>query len=201
MTIREWRTLDTDIVFRAGDYFQVRCERVELPDGTQIDYYTTVRRDVALVAALTERDELVLVRQFKQGARAITLELPGGEFDHSGEDPLDAATRELAEETGYACRELRLVGLQFDDASRNNNRVHVYLGTGAYPLGEQNLDHNERASGIEVQLYPLAEAPALLADGLIKAQSSVAGLYRILHELPIKAGAVSGAPGHLLPGG
>ena len=110
-------------------WFRVRVESVELPDGTIVDdYYVAERSDFALVAAVTPSDELVLVRQWKQGIRAVTLELPGGIVE--AEEPAAAAARELLEETGYACDELLALGAGPLDPSKETNRVHLFAGTG-----------------------------------------------------------------------
>jgi ADP-ribose pyrophosphatase len=152
---------------------------VELPSGRVLDdYFVAVRDDFVLVAAVTPADELVLVRQWKQGIRALTLELPGGIVDD--EEPAAGAARELAEETGYVCAELRRVGGGPLDPSKETNRVHLFVGTGATLQGAQELDETEE---IDVVLLPLADARGAIARGEIDAPSSVAGIYLALEAL------------------
>jgi 8-oxo-dGTP pyrophosphatase MutT (NUDIX family) len=160
-------------------WFRVRRDTVELPTGRVVDdYFVAVREDFALVAALTDDGELVLVRQWKQGIGAVTLELPGGVVDD--EQPEAAAARELAEETGYVCRELRPLGGGPLDPSKETNRVHLYLGTGAEMRRAQELDETEE---IEVVRMPVADARAAIARGEIDAPTSVAGIYLALDAL------------------
>src|ERR1700761_4271663 len=89
--------------YRAGEPFlRVRSDTVELPDGTIIEnYFVRESRGFAVIAAVTPERDVVLVRQYKHGIATITLELPAGMID-PGETPESCATRELAEETGYA---------------------------------------------------------------------------------------------------
>jgi 8-oxo-dGTP pyrophosphatase MutT (NUDIX family) len=160
-------------------WFRVRRDTVELPDGRVVDdYFVAVREDFALVAAVTAADELVLVRQWKQGIGAVTLELPGGVVHD--EAPEAGAARELVEETGYVCTELGRIGGGPLDPSKETNRVHLFLGTGAERLAEQKLDATEE---IEVDLLPLARVRAAIRDGEIDAPTSVAGIYLALDRL------------------
>jgi 8-oxo-dGTP pyrophosphatase MutT (NUDIX family) len=175
---RPWRQLGSELALDHR-WFRVRRDTVELPDGGIVDdYFVAVRDDFALVAAVTDADELVLVRQWKQGVRAVQLELPGGIVDD--EDPAAAAARELLEETGYACGELRRVGGGPLDPSKETNSAHLFVGTGARRVAEQQLDATEE---IEVVLLPLAAAREAIRDGRIDAPTSVAGIYLALDAL------------------
>jgi 8-oxo-dGTP pyrophosphatase MutT (NUDIX family) len=176
-----WTTLATELVFESK-WYKLRRDTVRLPTGRIVDdYFVSVRPDVSIVFALTPDRRLVLVRQYKHGAGRVVIELPAGTF--TSEEPIAAAQRELVEETGFRCDQLQPIGRLFDDATKNSNSVHMFYGTGAVKVTEQNLDENERDGGIEVLLLPLEEAIGLLQRGDISSQSTVATMYRALDAL------------------
>jgi 8-oxo-dGTP pyrophosphatase MutT (NUDIX family) len=175
---RPWELLESELVLDEP-WFRVRRDTARLPTGLVVDdYLVAVRDDFALVAAVTAADELLLVRQWKQGIGAVTLELPGGIVD--ARDPDAGARRELLEETGFACDDLRRVGGGPLDPSKETNRVHLYVGTDASRVAEQELDPTEE---IEVAAVPLREIRAAIARGDIDAPTSVAGIYLALEAL------------------
>ena len=108
--------------------------------------------------------EVLLVRQWRFGSEGETLEIPGGVVD-PGEQPVDAARRELLEETGYACGRLQSLGAVEPNPALLDNLCHVFLAT--------DLEHREEPSGdgeeeIEVLSMPLDEVLGSIAEGRIR---------------------------------
>lgn len=181
MTVTPWTILDSKVVFQHR-WYTLRRDTVEAPNGRIIDdYFVSVRPDIAIVFAVTDDDRVVCVRQYKLGVRAVTLELPAGTIGL--ETPEAAVARELSEETGYVCSSLRYLGATFDDATKNSNLVHLFVGLGSRLTEIPQLDENESASGVEVELLSLADVLDAVRDGQIAALSSVAAIYRALDYL------------------
>lgn len=181
MSIKSWRTISSKIAFQSR-WYTLRQDTVELPDGRIMDdYYVSIRPNIVMIFCMTNDKKVPLVRQYKQGAQQITLELPAGTFKN--ETPLDAAKRELLEETGYVCKNIRQIAQVFDDASKNSNSVFIFLGTDASLAGSQNLDANEKAGGVDVELFSLSDVLEMVRNGEIVAQSSVVSIYRALDAL------------------
>ena len=143
------------------------------------DYYVREGRGFSVVFALTPRDEVVLVREFKYGIGRIMLELPSG-LINEGETPRDAALRELAEETGYVADTVDFVRTLVADATNSTVLMHLYLARGARVRARQRFDVTEN---IDVELTTLDGLKEKLRDGQVESAFQVAGIATILDLL------------------
>ncbi len=170
-SIKPWRLIRSAIVFDEP-WYRLRRDWAMLPDGRQVDdYYVSLRPEVALIFAFTPEDEVVMVRQYKHGAGRILLEFPGGTFLQANESGERAAARELVEETGYVAGQLDLLGVAWDDPTRQDNRIHMYLGVHALRVQAQQLDTHE---DIEVVLVPLRRLRQKCINGELAVTGSLA---------------------------
>lgn len=140
--------------------------------GTQKDFVVAHAPDWVNVVALTPDGRIVLVNQFRFGANALSLEIPGGVIE-KGEEPLAAGLRELLEETGYGGGSARLLGSVRPNPAIMDNRCHFVLVEGAVPTGPMNWDPDEE---IEVSTAPAGDVLAWARSGRISHSLSVAAL-------------------------
>jgi ADP-ribose pyrophosphatase len=181
MTATAWKVLSSHNAFDHR-WYVVRRDILQLPDGTIVDdYFVSVRPDVVVVVAVNRSGDMIMVRQYKHGAREVTLEFPAGTF--KGEPPETAALRELEEETGYVPDRIEYLGRCWDDASKNTNTVHMFLALDCELRGQQKLERLEAAAGLEVLLMPFDRVAQALDSGDIAAMSSVAAGYRAMRRL------------------
>ncbi len=101
-------------------------------------------------------DDFVTVRQWRHAEERMTLEFPGGIID-PGEEPAEAAARELLEETGFQAGKLTLLGTCSPNPALFKNHFHCYLAEDLIPTGEQDLDEDEL---LKYELRPVREVIA-----------------------------------------
>lgn len=140
--------------------------------GKVHDYYVLHLADAVNVVALTPARKLVLVRQFRAGSGHDSLETPGG-LVAEGEDPLEAAARELLEETGYAGDPPRLLGSCWSNPSILTSRITTVLITNAEAVATPKPDVEEE---VHVELVPAGQVAWMIRDGRIDHALAVQGL-------------------------
>ena len=170
--IKEWKLVDSEID-RDYTVFKIRAEQALSPRTNRTGkFYTIETRDWVNIIAITENQEVVMIKQYRHGSKEVTLEIPGGLVDE--DHPEKAALRELMEETGFAGERIEYLGGVNPNPAIFNNLCHTYLVEKARKVSEKNLDPDE---DIEVSLVPVSEIPSLLEDGLINHALVVVAFY------------------------
>ena len=154
--------------------FSVARARARSPlTGRSHDFYRIESVDWVNVVPLTLDDQVVMVRQFRHGSRAVTFEIPGGMVD-PGEEPAAAAARELLEETGYRAGDVIPLGRVNPNPALFDNRVHTCLATGCIRVAEIA---NEGAEDTHVELVTRAQLVERVRAGEVDHALVIAGLY------------------------
>jgi len=150
-----WKEEDRKVVFTCP-VFRI-SERFCRSPASELRTYTVLEAaDWAIVIPVLETDrgrEFVMVRQWRHGARELSLEFPGGVFER-GEDPEKAAARELLEETGFFAKKIEKLGVLNPNPAIMANRVHFFLALDLEPPVEQKLDEDEF---VDVEIVPWEE--------------------------------------------
>ena len=157
-----------------GPFLQVEEHEVAFPDGTVIpDWTWVITPDFINVTAVTPDGQFVLFRQTKYAIKDTTL-APVGGYMETGEDPLEAAKRELREETGYTSDEWTPLGAFPVDANRGVATGHFFLATNATFASKGESDDLEEQ---ELILLSETEVREALASGAFKVMSWVACMH------------------------
>jgi 8-oxo-dGTP pyrophosphatase MutT (NUDIX family) len=164
---KPWQTL-ASVYLHRRPWLTLRQDVVQLSNGRTIDdYYVQEFPPWVNVVAITPDREMVLIRQYRHGLGEIFYELPAGVHDRPEESLLDAAKRELKEETGYSGGTWSLWMELSPNPAIQNNISWSFLAEGVERHGEQALDPTEE---ITVHLIPLERIPSIvLAGGMIQA--------------------------------
>jgi len=170
---RPWRVLAEDHLQHCKVFDVHRATMASPETGEAHPFYRIESPAWVNVVPLTPDDELVMVRQFRQGARAVTLEIPGGIVD-PGESPAQAAGRELLEETGYRAGRLEDLGSINPNPALFGNRCHMQVALDCQRVA---AIQNSATEETVVELLPLAELPAAVRAGAIDHALVVAALY------------------------
>lgn len=161
-------------------YFNLRSDRLRLPDGSVKDpYYVLERPDAAIIFPITENDEVVLVRQYRPPIERLELGLPAGLVE-PGEKPETAARRELLEETGYGGGRWEPLGSLASSPSLKDNWAYLFLARGVEETAPPDPDEHET---IEVVRVPVSEVFGLVSSGEIVSSSGVAAVMLALRRL------------------
>jgi 8-oxo-dGTP pyrophosphatase MutT (NUDIX family) len=169
---REWERVESE---EREDYeiFRVRTDRSRSPRTGEVEEFQIAESpDGVTVVATTAQGEVVMVEQFRHALRTVTMETPSGFMDE-GESPLQAALRELREETGYEGDDPRVIGCLELNPSWQTTRVYVVAVANARRTAPTDLDE---AEDIRVLTVSRERARELVRTGGIRATVAVSAL-------------------------
>lgn len=176
--VKPWKTLRRERVADCRVFSVERATARSPKDGAEHAFYRILSDDWVQIVAVTPAEEIVMIRQYRHGSDTVTLEIPGGLID-AGESPLDAAARELLEETGFRGARLRPLGSVNPNPGLFGNRLHAFVAEDAEQVAEIRNDATEQTF---VELVPRVRVPELLCAGAVDHALVVATLWRYLHE-------------------
>ena len=143
-----WEEISTEHIVH-DEWIDFRKSAFRFPDGRIFQpYYSYTRRDYAVIVASDTEGRYICVRQFRQGIREVTTEFPAGAIEKKdGTEPaaaaLEAAKRELREETGYVSDSWRPLLSIPSNATISDNIAWLFVAENCRPAAEQQLDEME----------------------------------------------------------
>lgn len=156
-------------------WFKFRADTVQKGNGDTMEpYYVLEYSNWVNVLPVTTDGKVILVKQYRYALGTFSIELPGGIMDAHETNPLEAARRELLEETGYSCNEIIQTGIVATNPATQNNRLFCYLATGCTLTHNISLDDNEE---LEVLLVTTDELIHMLRNNEIIQSLHVSSIF------------------------
>jgi len=175
----KWEKLSSEYVIQKP-WATMRKDTCRMPDGTIVDdYYVLEYSEWANAIAITEDNEVLLIKQYRHAADVVLLEIPGGVVD-AGEDPKAAIRRELLEETGHQFDDIEFISVIYPNPSTGTNRCHAFLARGGKLVQGQKLDAHEQ---IIVEKVSISKLKQLLFDQKFGQALHVTAIFYALLKL------------------
>ena len=168
------KQLESEYIFE-GRVINLRRDIALLPNGETAPREVIEHKGGVCVAALTEKDELLFVRQFRYPYGEVVLEIPAGKRDSREEDPLICGKRELKEETGATAEKWIPLGQLYPSPGYCGEIIWMYAAS-CLSFGEQHLDDDEF---LNVEKIPLDRAVEMILSGEIKDAKTQAAALKV----------------------
>ncbi len=156
-----------------GSFIRISRDQIRLSNGKESQRMVIRHPGAACVLAVTDNDEVVLVRQWRYAADQAVLELPAGKLDVAGEDPAECALRELAEETNYTADSVKLLHTFYTAVGFCDEKMYLYQADGVRVGSTLSNDEDEIT---ETVLLSREEVKAALKNDEIKDAKTLVGL-------------------------
>ncbi|MEH1974510.1 MAG: NUDIX hydrolase [Nostoc sp.] len=176
----DWIVLKSRYIIK-DKWISIRSDTCQMPNGTIVDpYYVLEYPTWVNVVALTKNQEVILVKQYRHGLRKTILELPSGAVEAEDVLPVEAAKRELLEESGYTSNHFIETGILSPNPANHNNLTHCFLATDVEHVADLKLDATEQ---IDVVLLPLQKVIEDIDQGIFLQTLHISSLFFALKKL------------------
>ena len=167
----EFKRLNRELVYHGAivDFYK---DTVQVPNGNVVEWDFIGHKGAAAVVPVREDGKLLMVRQYRNALDRYTLEIPAGGLNGAFEPTLDAAARELEEETGYVAGGMEWLITIRTTVAFCNEKIDIYVATDLKP-GHQHLDEDEF---IHVEAYTVEELCGKILSGEIEDSKTISAI-------------------------
>jgi len=162
----EWPVVGSEDLYRGGAPFAVRSDRLHHPDDGPEDAFSRIvveHPGAAVILAVDDEERVLVVVQYRHPAGRRFVELPAGLLDKPGEDPVEAARRELLEETGFEAETWTHLGSTWSSPGITGELIHLYLAQGLAEADRGDFVAEHEEADMQLHWLPLAD----LVEGIL----------------------------------
>lgn len=167
----EFKRLDRRLVYQ-GSIIDFYKDTVQVPNGNVVEWDFIGHKGAAAVLPVRDDGKILMVRQFRNALDRYTLEIPAGGLNSSTEPMIDAAARELTEETGYSGGNLEHLITIRTTVAFCNEKIEIFVATHLQP-GKQHLDEDEF---INVEAYDVETLCQMIYAGEIEDSKTISAI-------------------------
>lgn len=171
--MKKWKTLSKQAKSRSIIFKHETVDRISQDTGAKGTFDVVHCLNWVNIIPITSNQEVILVQQYRHGTDEITLEIPGGAIN-PGEPSIDAARRELEEETGHKALKLIHLGDIHPNPAFMSNKCAIYFAQDVYEFAPMNLDSLEE---IELKKVSFEDIPKFIAEGKITHSLVISAFY------------------------
>ncbi|MDR2251765.1 MAG: NUDIX hydrolase [Endomicrobium sp.] len=164
------KTLNKKLIYK-GKFTELFCDEVQLPNGNSATREYINHHGAAAVLPFIDKENIVLVKQYRYAIGKVTYEIPAGKID-VGETPLECITRELQEETGYIAKKFELLLSFYPTLALSNELLHIFS---AFDLEEGSLSPDEDEF-VDKEIVDFKTALDMVKSGHIKDSKTIISL-------------------------
>ncbi|MBR1771733.1 MAG: NUDIX hydrolase [Lachnospiraceae bacterium] len=167
----DYKRLERTLIARGAiiDYYQ---DTMQIPNGNVAKWDLIDHKGAAAVVAVRGDGKLIMVRQYRNALERETLEIPAGGLNGREEPTIEAAARELEEETGYVSDDLELLNSIYTTVAFCNEKIDIYLARNLRP-GSQHLDEDEF---LNAEAWSLEDLTQMIFAGEIQDSKTICGI-------------------------
>jgi len=165
-TAEEWPVVGSEDLYRGAAPFAVRSDRLHHPDDGPEDAFSRIvveHPGAAVILAVDDEERVLVVVQYRHPAGRRFVELPAGLLDKPGEDPVEAARRELLEETGFEAETWTHLGSTWSSPGITGELIHLYLAQGLAEADRGDFVAEHEEADMQLHWLPLAD----LVEGIL----------------------------------
>lgn len=165
------KTINSQLIFD-GRVVKLYKDKIELPTG-QESYREVVKHSGGVVILAKKEDKVLLVKQFRYPMKEVLYELPAGKLE-IGEDPFEAAKRELEEETGYCANKWTDLGYVYTSPGYSDEKLYLYMAEDL----EFTHCHPDEGEILQALEYSYDDVLKMIANGEINDAKTLCAIMR-----------------------